>query len=210
MTYRAELFSAAGVPLADVNIHATTFAAAKKHGTRWAKSGKWDRSGYLAGYPKRLEFLRLTDETGASRESGVWVSGRGNPRRVRANSTTLRNLASVKITRNRDGTVGKWRMRRDDGEWRIFRMVPAYGYHSADVRRQGIEEFYGTAERRTDAAQIVRELNRKNPRRVRSNSTTLHNLASVKITRNRDGTVGIVARRNAPKHAGSTRRRRKR
>ena len=38
-----------------------------------------------------------------------------------------------------------------------------------------------------------------NPRRVRSNSTTLRNLASVKITRNRDGTVGIVARRNAPK-----------
>jgi hypothetical protein len=40
---------------------------------------------------------------------------------------------------------------------------------------------------------------RINPRRVRSNSTTLRNLASVKITRNRDGTVGIVARRNAPK-----------
>jgi hypothetical protein len=38
-----------------------------------------------------------------------------------------------------------------------------------------------------------------NPRRVRRNSTTLHNLASVKITRNRDGTVGIVARRNGPK-----------
>ena len=37
-----------------------------------------------------------------------------------------------------------------------------------------------------------------NPRRVRSNSTTLRNLASVKITRHRDGTVGIVARRNAP------------
>jgi hypothetical protein len=35
-------------------------------------------------------------------------------------------------------------------------------------------------------------------RRVRSNSTTLHNLSSVKITRNRDGTVGILARRNAP------------
>jgi len=44
-----------------------------------------------------------------------------------------------------------------------------------------------------------RPLEKKNPRRVRSNSTTLRNLASVKITRNRDGTVGIVARRNAPK-----------
>jgi hypothetical protein len=36
-------------------------------------------------------------------------------------------------------------------------------------------------------------------KRVRSNSTTLRNLASVKITRNRDGTVGIVARRNPAK-----------
>jgi hypothetical protein len=40
-----------------------------------------------------------------------------------------------------------------------------------------------------------------NPRRVRRNSTTLRNLALVKITRNRDGTVGIVARRNAPKRS---------
>lgn len=49
-----------------------------------------------------------------------------------------------------------------------------------------------------------------NPRRVRSNSTTLHNLASVKITRNRDGTVGIVARRNAAECGGAARNTRRR
>lgn len=37
------------------------------------------------------------------------------------------------------------------------------------------------------------------PRKLRTNSTTLRNIAIVKITRNRDGTVGIVARRNPPK-----------
>ena len=42
---------------------------------------------------------------------------------------------------------------------------------------------------------------------LRSNSTTLRNLASVKITRNRDGTVGIVARRNAPKRSNRKRNR---
>ena len=46
---------------------------------------------------------------------------------------------------------------------------------------------------------------RSNARRVRANSTTLRNLASVKITRNRDGTVGIVARRNAPVTVGRKR-----
>ena len=100
--------------------------------------------------------------------------------------------------RVRSSVSSPYRMRRADGEWRIFRMVPAYGFHPANVKRTGIEEFYGIAERRKDAADIVRELNSKrNPRRVRSNSITLRNLASVKITRHRDGTVGIVARRKA-------------
>ena len=51
-----------------------------------------------------------------------------------------------------------------------------------------------------DLAAYERQRKQFNPRFVSGSSTILRNIAVVKITRNRDGTVGIVARRNAPEH----------
>ena len=122
-----------------------------------------------------------------------------NPRRVRSNSTTLFDkeawdaAATVRalnarhgVGAARKGAVISYTLGSDGKVWAFIR-------RSAD-------DWMGTPRRVPDrvVARFLKRTN-SNPRRVRSNSTTLRNLASVKITRNRDGTVGIVARRNAPK-----------
>jgi hypothetical protein len=58
----------------------------------------------------------------------------------------------------------RWKVKREqDGDYLVYRMTPAYGFHPESVRRKGIEERYGTYERRKDAAEDAAEMNRKNP-----------------------------------------------
>jgi hypothetical protein len=87
-------------------------------------------------------------------------------------------------------TVTKFRWTKGGGERQIVGKVTADTKREA-LRKAKVEHGFGSP----GVARSVM-VSRANSRRVRANSATLRNLAVVKITRNRDGTVGIVARRN--------------